>query len=1085
MWLIQNLNKIIKNPNEIDFSSKSNDPLQDYEKLEDEALKVTDFHYIMNKTKKKFELIFTGDDLGIYIPNHLHFGAIIKAMMKQIRFQIRWHKIAYKEYKVQNRVVLPPRPISEKTDPREFKLVIRAETVKLRGEDKNITKWLIYHNEIVSALNEKGLTKCNPQILHNFRKQLIKNKVQEDYAWVLGTNVMLEITVPRKYYDRNYWLAMIKELDEAKEHVNSDTFDFIKAVNLTITSDDAQWCFRNFKLPLIQMKNFKFSSLLIEALLNHNEDSEFILKYEEKIYEKYWLPNKLRKLFPKTFYNTEISSSHTWINVQGFDTLFILYDLGWFIKRFFFADLWDSFPKNYRIKLGFTPLDLLRYRYHGKLSVNMGRNEINIYKERNFQRHHPKFRITIHKIEFFQCINYVESTIKNINITKEPLKDFETQILRIPLIETILRFQYNNAKVNNHYRDIGWRNIEEYLENIKNYSTHNIAIQFLLHIPSLRSKDSLEVVKNDQILPYFIRQSRVPVFHFQKTYMRQIYDLIWEYVFKKDYSVKENIPQYPINYDIRAKALISDLFSIFSDFDYDAYTIDSLGSSFNPMNPKTDSFKGNIRSISQEQFLDNYNGLIVKLENFFLMNKLEAIYIKDYLTERMKFRIGEAESRCEWFQIAYLTPSNLLAIRDKNFERFRLHNYDESFDNIRFFCEKFDLDYEDFNLCSNTRKTLFPGKPMDEKYETSFTANYKFKSQNYLPHEDFEDFIFSNKDTIAVVKLFKYKKNDEIRVFDMIDISDEISHANETSMFDHDKEVKVTHSFNVLGLRMLYTLNIEYLFYHHFFENFNLEEYKKSDYLNINSNSNYDPFLGYKNNKKSKKSKKAAKNANVLDELEQELNNPEKKNETWFDDRLTNTKKELFMVLDVDGPQLNFQNELSNSQLLLVGKGTMRVSLFNYVYRDPKNPRKKYSVKKQIKFFLSQMDAYVAPTIINIVSPTFWLNANDEFHDNSEEIPEMENLLRKIMETEKAGFNFDINNKDFWNHTKPLLSIEIKIHNTKATFTPQNWWHFIFVIQSILFASGEKSTEKIFLDKLRTEELETYKLETLSNLIQK
>ena len=121
---------------------------------------------------------------------------------------------------------------------------------------------------------------------------------------------------------KKYWIAMIRELDEAKEHVDLDTFDFIKAVNFSITFDDGQWGFRNLKIPFLQVKNFKFSTLLIEALLNHDENSEFILKYEEKIYEKYWLPNKLRKLFPKTFYSTSITSSHLWINVQGFDTLF-------------------------------------------------------------------------------------------------------------------------------------------------------------------------------------------------------------------------------------------------------------------------------------------------------------------------------------------------------------------------------------------------------------------------------------------------------------------------------------------------------------------------------------------------------------------------------------------------------------------------------------------------------------------------------------------------------------------------------------------------------------------------------------------
>jgi len=58
------------------------------------------------------------------------------------------------------------------------------------------------------------------------------------------------------------------------------------------------------------MKDFKLSSLIIEALLNHEDDSEFILKYQEKIYEKYSLPNKLRKLLPKSFYNSKVSASH-------------------------------------------------------------------------------------------------------------------------------------------------------------------------------------------------------------------------------------------------------------------------------------------------------------------------------------------------------------------------------------------------------------------------------------------------------------------------------------------------------------------------------------------------------------------------------------------------------------------------------------------------------------------------------------------------------------------------------------------------------------------------------------------------------
>lgn len=120
------------------------------------------------------------------------------------------------------------------------------------------------------------------------------------------------------------------------------------------------------------------------------------------------------------------------------------------------------------------------------------------------------------------------------------------------------------------------------------------------------------------------------------------------------------------------------------------------------------------------------------------------------------------------------------------------------------------------------------------------------------------------------------------------------------------------------------------------------------------------------------------------------------------------------------------------------------------------------------------------------MSPTFWLNTydNDGNMQNSVDESEMENLLRKIMETGKCSFNFDIFNEEFSNFTKPHINIDIKIQDTKAQFSPENWWHLIFVLQSILFATGEKSAEKLLIDRLREEELKEFKVEHLSELIQ-
>jgi hypothetical protein len=143
----------------------------------------------------------------------------------------------------------------------------------------------------------------------------------------------------------------------------------------------------------------------------------------------------------------------------------------------------------------------------------------------------------------------------------------------------------------------------------------------------------------------------------------------------------------------------------------------------------------------------------------------------------------------------------------------------------------------------------------------------------------------------------------------------------------------------------------------------------------------------------------------------------------------------------------------------------MRVSVYNFILIDPENPRKKYSFKKQIGCKFEQLDAFVAPTIINIVSPTFWLTENFEEYKSEKGIKDdvegskMENLVRQIMKTTDFKINFDYYNKEFCDHTRPILNIEIKIGDAKAWFTSPNWWHLIFVLQCILFATGDKSVK--------------------------
>lgn len=73
---------------EIDLSRKRKDV--EYETLKDVIIDVKKFSYMMDLDYNKFDLVFDGESLELYLPNHFHFGAIIKSITKQIMFYMKW-----------------------------------------------------------------------------------------------------------------------------------------------------------------------------------------------------------------------------------------------------------------------------------------------------------------------------------------------------------------------------------------------------------------------------------------------------------------------------------------------------------------------------------------------------------------------------------------------------------------------------------------------------------------------------------------------------------------------------------------------------------------------------------------------------------------------------------------------------------------------------------------------------------------------------------------------------------------------------------------------------------------------------------
>ena len=68
--------------------------------------------------------------------------------------------------------------------------------------------------------------------------------------------------------------------------------------------------------------------------------------------------------------------------------------------------------------------------------------------------------------------------------TKEPLKQFESALVNIPLIEIQIATDYNNGKSLNHYNHLKAGSFQEYLAILRSYQLKSLEFQGKLNLPS-------------------------------------------------------------------------------------------------------------------------------------------------------------------------------------------------------------------------------------------------------------------------------------------------------------------------------------------------------------------------------------------------------------------------------------------------------------------------------------------------------------------------------------------------------------------------------------------------------------------------
>ena len=101
-------------------------------------------------------------------------------------------------------------------------------------------------------------------------------------------------------------------------------------------------------------------------------------------------------------------------------------------------------------------------------------------------------------------------------VSKEPLKQYESALVNIPLVEIQIATDYNQGKSLNHYALLKATSFADYLQLLESYQLKSLEFQGKLNLPSFGNIN--ETKEKTLFLPLlmqsYVRESPVPIVHY-------------------------------------------------------------------------------------------------------------------------------------------------------------------------------------------------------------------------------------------------------------------------------------------------------------------------------------------------------------------------------------------------------------------------------------------------------------------------------------------------------------------------------------------------------------------------------------------
>ena len=283
-----------------------------------------------------------------------------------------------------------------------------------------------------------------------------------------------------------------------------------------------------------------------------------------------------------------------------------------------------------------------------------------------------------------------------------------------------------------------------------------------------------------------------------------------------------------------------------------------------------------------------------------------------------------------------------------------------------------------------------------------------FETENFPMEDSMCDDIeenFSSKGIYIKITQITYQQNKEIDI-------NFTNARNSRIMINHEENlVEVEHFFAMKTMQVFFTKIIGEKIVKHLSQSLDFQQFRKGSR----------PHL-------SKKAEQAIANSptkvigqfpfpqkDSYDNQNNRANNkPKKKIDLDIDSSV-----ELQIVISIDIPQINIQNELKKSQAIVTTGERICVLVYNTYIQDR---FEKYWIQKTAWAFIPNLKTYIAPTNLYKEEKTMWLGFQLDQKTSGKR-----SLMEIIMLARNNEVVVNVMNPEFYDLAKPMMSIDVNV----------------------------------------------------------